>query len=127
MHEEDKAILKSLVSVAWADGRVTSEETDIIDAILQAFEASPEDAAEMRAYAETRRTLADIPLTDLSADDRRLLVQHAVLLTFIDGAQSPEEKTLLAQLCEKLRIPPAEATSLLSAAESRAKRFLDLL
>jgi len=127
MHEEDKAILKSLVSVAWADGRVTSEETDIIEAILQAFEASPDDAAEMRAYAKTRRTLADIPLTDLSADDRRLLVQHAVLLTFIDGAQSSEEKTLLGQLCEKLRIPPAEATTLLSAAESRAKRFLDLL
>jgi len=127
MHEEDKAILKSLVSVAWADGRVTSEETDVIEAILQAFEANPEDAAEMRTYAKTRRTLADIPLTDLSADDRRLLVQHAVLLTFIDGAQSSEEKTLLGQLCEKLRIPPAEATTLLSAAESRAKRFLDLL
>jgi tellurite resistance protein len=127
MHEEDKAILKSLVSVAWADGRVTSEESDIIEAILQAFEANAEDAAEMRAYAKTRRTLADIPLTDLSADDRRLLVQHAVLLTFIDGAQSQEEKTLLTQLCEKLRIPPAEASSLLGAAESRAKRFLDLL
>ncbi|HMI83209.1 MAG TPA: hypothetical protein VK550_03895 [Polyangiaceae bacterium] len=127
MHEQDKAILKSLVSVAWADGRVTSEETDIIEAILQAFDATPEDTAEMRAYAATRRTLADIPLTDLSADDRRLLVQHAVLLTFIDGAQRPEEKTLLAQLCEKLRIPSNEATSLLSAAESRAKRFLDLL
>ena len=47
MHEQDKAILKSLVTVAWADGRVTSEETDIIEAILQAFEATPEDAAEM--------------------------------------------------------------------------------
>ncbi len=127
MHEEDKAILKSLVSVAWADGRVTSEENDIIEALLQAFDATPEDTAEMRAYAKTRRTLADIPLTELSADDRRLLVQHAVLLTFIDGAQSPDEKTLLAQLCEKLRIPANEATSLLSAAESRAKRFLDLL
>jgi tellurite resistance protein len=127
MHEQDKAILKSLVTVAWADGRVTSEETDIIEAILQAFEATPEDAAEMRTYAKTRRTLADIPLTDLSADDRRLLVQHAVLLTFIDGAQSPEEKTLLTQLCEKLRIPANEATSLLTAAETRAKRFLDRL
>src|SRR5689334_8103398 len=127
MHEQDKAILKSLVSVAWADGRVTSEETDIIEAILQAFEASPEDTKEMREYAKTRRTLGDIPLSDLSADDRRLLVQHAVLLTFIDGAQSPEEKKLLAELCEKLRIPSNEAVSLLSSAESRAKRFLDLL
>lgn len=127
MHEEDKAILKSLVSVAWADGRVTSEETDILEALLQAFEATPEDTAEMRTYAKTRRTLADIPLTELSADDRRLLVQHAVLLTFIDGTQSPEEKTLLTQLCEKLRIPPGEAAGLLSAAENRAKRFLDLI
>jgi tellurite resistance protein len=127
MHEQDRAILKSLVSVAWADGRVTSEEADIIEAILQAFEATPEDAAEMRAYAKTQRTLADIPLTDLSADDRRLLVQHAVLLTFIDGAQSPEEKTLLAELCEKLRIPSNEATLLLAGAENRAKRFLDRL
>jgi tellurite resistance protein len=127
MHEQDKAILKSLVTVAWADGRVTDEETDVVEAILQAFEATPEDAAEMRTYAKTRRTLADIPLTDLSADDRRLLVQHAVLLTFIDGAQSPEEKALLGQLCEKLRIPTNEATSLLTAAETRAKRFLDRL
>jgi tellurite resistance protein len=126
MHEQDKAILKSLVSVAWADGRVTSEETDVIEAILQAFDATPEDAVEMRDYAKTRRTLADIPLTDLSADDRRLLVQHAVLLTFIDGSQSAEEKALLTQLCEKLRIPVNEATTLLTAAEGRAKRFLDL-
>jgi tellurite resistance protein len=127
MHEQDKAILKSLVSVAWADGRVTSEETDIIEAILQAFEASPEDAKEMREYAKTRRTLADIPLTDLSADDRRLLVQHAVLLTFIDGAQTPDEKKLLGELCEKLRIPTNEANPLLTSAETRAKRFLNLL
>ena len=127
MHEQDKAILKSLVSVAWADGRVTSEETDVLEAILQAFEATPEDAQEMRTYALSPRTLADIPLTDLSADDRRLLIQHAVLITFIDGKQSAEEKTLLAQLCERLRIAPAEASSLLTAAEGRAKRFLDLL
>ena len=98
MHEQDKAILKSLVTVAWADGRVTSEETDVIEAILQAFEATPEDAAEMRTYAKTRRTLADIPLTDLSADDRRLLVQHAVLLTFIDGAAETRAKRFLDRL-----------------------------
>jgi tellurite resistance protein len=127
MHEQDKAILKSLVSVAWADGRVTNEETDVLEAILQAFEATPEDEVEMRTYALSPRTLADIPLTDLSADDRRLLIQHAVLLTYIDGKQSPEEKTLLTQLCERLRIAPAEASTLVSAAEARAKRFLDLL
>ena len=50
MHEQDKAILKSLVSVAWADGRVTSEETDIIEALLQAFEATAEDKFKIEPF-----------------------------------------------------------------------------
>ena len=127
MHEQDRAILKSLVSVAWADGRVSAEETEVLEALLQAFQASAEESAELREYAKTPRALADIPLSDLSADDRRLLLQHAVLITFIDGRQSPEEKTLLADLCTKLRIPAEEATGLLDSAGDRAKRFLDLL
>jgi tellurite resistance protein len=127
MHEQDGAILKSLVSVAWADGRVSGEETELLEALLQAFEATPEEAAALREYAKTPRSLADIPLTELSADDRRILLQHAVLITFIDNEQTAEEKALLSQLCERLRIPADEATSLLGAAEGRAKRFLDLL
>jgi tellurite resistance protein len=127
MHEQDKAILKSLVSVAWADGRISSEEHEVLEALLQAFEVTPEDAAEIREYASTPRSIADIPLTDLSTDDRRLLVQHAVLLTFIDGEQAPKEKVLLSELCKKLRIPAEEADTLLATAEARAKRFLDRL
>ncbi len=127
MHDQDRAILKSLVSVAWADGRVSSEETEVLEALLQAFGATAEESAELREYAKTPRALADIPLSDLSADDRRLLLQHAVLITFIDGRQSPEEQSLLADLCTKLRIPADEATGLLDSAGDRAKRFLDLL
>src|SRR5258706_14295592 len=121
MHEQDTAVLKSLVSVAWADGRVSSEETDVLEALLQAFEATDEEAARIREYARSPRTLADIPLTELSADDRRILLQHAVLLTFIDGEQAPEEKAMLTELCDKLRIPADEAKGLLGAAEGRAK------
>jgi tellurite resistance protein len=127
MHEQDTAILKSLVSVAWADGRVSGEETEVLEALLQAFDATDEEAAQIRDYARSPRTLADIPLSELSADDRRILLQHAVLLTFIDGEQAPEEKALLTELCDKLRIPADEAKSLLGSAEGRAKRFLDLL
>src|SRR3954465_13237614 len=127
MHEQDKAILKSFVSVAWADGRIAAEESEVLEALLQAFEASAEEAGEIRDYAKTKRTLEDIPLTELSAEDRRTLLQHAVLITFIDGEQAAEEKALLLELCEKLRIPADEAITLLGAAEGRAKRFLDLL
>ena len=127
MHEQNLAILKGLVSVAWADGRVADEEKEVIEALLQAFEASPSEAAEVRKYAETERTLDDVPLTDLSFDDRRVLLQHAVLLTYIDGEQHEKEKQLIEALCERLHVPAVEAKGLIAAAEERAKKFLDLL
>ena len=127
MHEQNLAILKGLVSVAWADGRVADEEKEVIEALLQAFEATPSEAAEVRSYAKTERSLDDIPLTDLSFDDRRVLLQHAVLLTYIDGEQHDKEKQVLEALCERLRIPGVEAKGLIAAAEERAKKFLNLL
>jgi tellurite resistance protein len=127
MHDQNLAILKGLVSVAWADGRVAEEELEVIEAFLQAFDAAPSEALELRLYAQTKRTLDDIPITDLSFDDRRVLLQHAVLLTFIDGEQADAEKKLLDQLATRLGIPVPEAQSLIEAAGKRAKDMLDLL
>ncbi len=127
MHQQDLAIVKGLVSVAWADGHVAKEEHEIIDALLESFGASPSEAAEVRRYAAEARTIDDIPVTELSYDDRRILLQHSVLLTFIDGEQHEKEKQILEQLCEKLRIPALEATGLIQAAEERAKNLLKLL
>ena len=127
MHDPNRTILKGLVGVAWADGRVADEEIEVIEALLDAFEASPSEALELRNYAKTQRSVDDIPLTDLSHDDRRVLLQHAVLLTFIDGEQHEKEKELLEQLCEKLRIPTQEARGIIDAASQRAKGFLNLI
>jgi uncharacterized membrane protein YebE (DUF533 family) len=127
MHDENMAILKSLVSVAWADGVFADEEREMVDALLDAFEATPDEAQAVYAYAAEKRTIDDIPLTDLSADDRRVLLQHAVLLTFVDKEQHETEKKFIGELCVKLRIPDAEAQNLVSIAELRAKRFFDLL
>ena len=77
MHEQDMAILKSLVAVAWIDGQFASEEREHLDALINAFGATEAEAAAVRDFASTPRTLADIPLTDLSADDRRTLLQPA--------------------------------------------------
>ena len=127
MHEQNMAILKSLVVVAWADGNVAEEEKEVIEALLQAFEATPSEVALIHEYAAEPKTLADIPLTDMDGDDRRVLLQHAVLLTFIDGEQAESEKKLLGDLGEKLRIPTEERDALVSAATERAKTFLSLL
>ena len=127
MQEHQEAMLKSLVAVAWADGRMDGEEHEVIEALLSAFDVHGADADALRAYARTPSTLEDVPLTELGAEDRRILLQHALIVTYIDGHQSEQEKQILADLVARLRVPPDEAKELLEAAEARAKRLLELL
>jgi uncharacterized membrane protein YebE (DUF533 family) len=127
MDDQNMAILKSLVSVAWADGVFADEEREMVDALISSFGANEDEAKAILDYAREQRTLDDIPITDLSADDRRVLLQHAVLLTYVDGAQHETEKKFIDALCKKLRIPDDESKGLIQAADARAKRFLNLL
>jgi tellurite resistance protein len=127
MQDQNMAIVKSLVSVAWADGEFAEQEREMIEALISAFEATEAQAEELRQYAAEKKTFDDLPLGDLTADDRRVLLQHAVLMSFVDGQQADSEKQMVAELCKRLEIPQDEAASLVSAAEARAKRFLNLL
>lgn len=127
MHQQNIAILKGLVPIAWADGTYADQERQVIDALLEAFEALPDEAEAFRLYAETPRTIDDVPVTDLSYDDRRVLLQHAVFLSFADGDYSEQESTLVKQLANHLRVPDEEAKSIIEAASERAKRHRDKL
>jgi tellurite resistance protein len=127
MQGQNLAVVKGLVSVAWADGQVSAEETEVLDALLEAFHALPSEAYELRKFAQTPRSLADVPIQELGFAARRQLLQHAVLLSFVDGKQDEKEKTLLEQLVLALEIPPLEARDLMRDSEERAKTLLKLL
>jgi uncharacterized tellurite resistance protein B-like protein len=127
MHEQEFAIVRALIPVAWSDGDFADREKEMVDALLDAYGASEEQKRALLDYANEKRTLDDIDLQELSAGDRRVLLQHAVLLTFADGEQHPSESQFLLQLATKLRIPEAEAKAVMSAAEERAKSHLDEL
>jgi uncharacterized tellurite resistance protein B-like protein len=126
MHEEDMAILKSLAVIAWTDGRVTAEEHEHLEALISAFGATETEAKQVRDYAAVPRSMEDIPLTDLSAGDRRTLLNHAVVLSFVDGHQADKEKEMINALVGKLHIPQEEATRIIDAAEARVKRLLEI-
>jgi uncharacterized tellurite resistance protein B-like protein len=125
MHEQEFAIVRSLIPVAWADGDFAEREREMLDALLDAYAASEEQKRALVEYARERRTLDDIDLQELSAGDRRVLLQHAVLLTFADGEQHPSESAFLQELAARLRIPVPEAKVVMEAAEGRAKSHLD--
>jgi uncharacterized tellurite resistance protein B-like protein len=127
VHEQDIAIIKGLVPVAWADGVFAQREREMLDALLDAYNASDREKESLREYASHQKTLDDIDPQDLSADDRRILLQHAVLLSFADGEQSKDESTLLQALAKRLHIPDQEAKNIVAAGAARAKKLFHLI
>ena len=127
MHEQNVAMLKGLVAVAWADGDFADAEQQALDGLLAAFGATDDEAKDLKEYAKTPRKLEDIPLKELSADDRRMLFSHAVLLTWVDGTQHPKEKEFLDALAKHMRLTEDERSTIESASSDRAKKYLKLL
>lgn len=127
MHEQEYAIVRALVPVAWADGEFADKEREMLDALLEAYGATDEQKKQLREYSKERRTLDDIDLQQLSAPDRRVLLQQAVILSLADGEQHPAEAKLLGELASRLRIPADEAKVVMAEAEVRAKKHLGLL
>ena len=124
MTPSEKNIVRSLVAVAWADGKLESGESSVIEGLLSGFDASDAEEREILDYAKTRRTLEnDIPLADLSQGDRELLLSNAALLTHADGSQSAKERAVLAKLAEVLGFSRAETNEILSSVSDGALRL----
>ncbi|MBX3233714.1 MAG: TerB family tellurite resistance protein [Labilithrix sp.] len=127
MHDGEYAIVRALVPVAWADGEFAQKEREMLDGLLEAYGATESEREQLREYAKEKRTLDDIDLQELSAGDRRVLLQIAVLLSFADGHQHADEIKIVNDLATKLRIPADEAKAVIAAAEERAKKNLSML
>jgi len=74
MHEQDIAIVKALVPVAWADSNYAAAEREMIEALLEAYQATDEEKKAVHAFAAEKKTLDDINLQELSTEDRRVLL-----------------------------------------------------
>jgi uncharacterized membrane protein YebE (DUF533 family) len=127
MHEQNVAMLKGLVAVAWADGEFADSEQQALEGLLAAFGATEDEAKDLKEYAKTPRKLEDIPLKELSSDDRRMLFSHAVLLTWVDGNQHVKEKEFLDALAKHMRLTEDERKTIETASSERAKKYLKLL
>jgi uncharacterized tellurite resistance protein B-like protein len=120
-----KNIVKSLIAVAWADGRMQDIEAGVIEGLLCGFEASDDEERELLEYARTPRTLSrDVPLGLLGREDRELVLSNAALIVQADAVETASEAALLAELSRLLGFSEAEASAILGAvpALKRAER-----
>jgi len=117
----EKNIVKCLVAVAWADGKVAAPESGVIEGLLCGFDASEDEEREILDYAKRKRTLsADAPLDVLSQEERELLLANAALLTHADGEQSDSEKELLSKLVTMLELDEESAGEILDSVQDGA-------
>ena len=127
LDETRTKLLKILIALAWADGRVDEEEMEIVEAMLDSFNASVDEGNDLREWAKTPRSLDDIDVAGLTAEDADLVLYQAVLLTYIDDEQSEKETELLNNFVAKLGMPSERAKDVLERATSRAKELLPVL
>ena len=113
--------IKTLIAVAWADGRVGDDEKEVIETLLDAYGVVDDEADKIRTWAETRRTLEQVDLKGLEEVDRILLLQQAVFVTYIDGVQTEQELALLHDLGHRLGLENSRATELIKSTTARAK------
>jgi tellurite resistance protein len=117
----EKNIVKCLVAVAWADGKVAAPESGVIEGLLCGFDASEDEEREILDYAKHKRTLsADAPYKELSQEERELLLANAALLTHADGEQSDSEKELLNKLVSLLEFDEESAGEILESVQDGA-------
>ena len=117
----EKNIVKCLVAVAWADGKVAAPESGVIEGLLCGFDATEAEETEILEYAKHKRTLsADAPLKALSQEERELLLANAALLTHADGEQSDSEKELLNKLVTLLEFDEEAAGEILESVQDGA-------
>lgn len=123
MTSDQKNIVRSLIAFAWVDGKFVDPEAVVIDGMLAGFDASDEEKAEFTEYGKTRRTLHDIPVSDLKGEHRELLLANAAMLTHADGDQANVERVLLKKLSQLLGFSNEEAERIVEDATDGALRL----
>ena len=120
MTPADMKILRSLVAVAWADGKMAKAERQVLDGLLSGFGADEKEAKEIREWAAKTRTLADVPLAELGEEDREILLGNAALVVKADGEESTAETKTLDELAKLLGFTPEQAKPIILSANDGA-------
>lgn len=120
MSPEEKTIVRSLIAVAWADGKVEAPEEGVIQGFLGLYDASEEEEQELLDYAKEKRTLDDIPLGDLDDEGKEILLSNAALLSAADGTTSEDEQKLINRLKKLLGFKEGEAQRIIKSARDGA-------
>ncbi len=100
-----KDIFVALAAIAWADGRLDSDEADAIVRAASDEGLSLEEIAAIEESTKEHVDLGTIDRSSMSKEDRLFVYAIACWIARIDGRVTDAESDALAKLGERLGIP----------------------
>lgn len=112
MENRERALLKGLVQLIWADGEVSEEERLMLGGILSELGSSAAEIEEVGRMMVEPPSLEDLREKVPDAESRREIMKLLVAMAMADGRVETSEIRFLDRLAERLEIPSAELETL---------------
>ncbi len=112
MEHRERALLKGLVQLIWADGEVSEEERLMLGGILTELGSSAAEIEEVGRMMVEPPSLDDLREKVPDAGSRREIMKLLLAMSMADGRVETTEIRFLDRLAEHLEIPSAELEAL---------------
>jgi uncharacterized tellurite resistance protein B-like protein len=112
LQESEKALVKSLVHVIWADGEVTDDERRLLGGVLtqlQLDDASIKEVAQMMAQPPS---IEDLKNSIKDAETRKEIMKVLLAMSMADGKVEISELRFLNRIARQLDISDADLEQL---------------
>ena len=104
MDQRERALLKGLVQVIWADGLVSEEEREMLGGILAGLGSTPEEIEEVARLMQAPPDLENLREQVPDMESRQEIMKLLVAMSMADGRVDTSELRFLSRLAQHLDI-----------------------
>lgn len=112
MDERERALLKGLVQLVWADGELAEAESVALGQLLVELGCSPAEIQEVGRMLVQPPELADLRQELRDSQSREDVMRLLLAMSMADGRVDPSELGFLDRLAGHLEIPPSTMEAL---------------
>lgn len=115
--------LKTILAMVFADGKVTENETRLMEFLIDSYGLTPAEEAEVRQQKDAQLDFENLAQVVTEEAERCRAYETAFLVSLIDGSPQPAESEMLVALRQALEIKDKDRTALEDRAREIYKRF----
>jgi len=112
MQEAEKALIKSLVHVIWADGEVSEEERRLLGGVLTQLDLDDKALGEVASMMAEPPDLTNLKESVKDVESRKEIMKVLLAMAMADGKVEISELRFLNKIARQLELSDADLESL---------------